>query len=445
MPERAGAVRDRIWAYVRGPTGTVTATNMAILGGNALTGVVSARVLGPAGRGELAVVIVWSALIGMVGMLGIPAAFTYYVAHWPGRRDVLAAYFRRAMAWQALAMTAASGLILFWLHLRLHLPTILTCEYVSWAAGANVSLYAMCYVQGLGNFGRFNLIRAVSSGMSALPMVVLAVSVRLTPAEACAAYLAPTWVAAALGYRWLREERGTADRRPLAADERRSILSYAWRSLGSYSTLSLNANADQLIVGLLASVSVLGIYNVASSAATPLISLITSVGMVGLPTVAGMTGRARVAATWAALRRATFPVALFPPAAALAQPWGLPSVYGRRFAAAVLPGELLLLGAVFAALATVADDLLRANGHPGFSSVSQGLGAAVTALGAMLFARHSIMDVAAISALGYAVAFALALARLRIVTRWIPKHQAQPGRDARRSVMVPHTVSGSDS
>jgi O-antigen/teichoic acid export membrane protein len=155
-----------------------------------------------------------------------------------------------------------------------------------------------------------------------------------------------------------------------------------------------------------------------------------------------MTGRARVAATWATLRRTAFPVVVFAPAAALVLPWLIPLCYGRHYAPAVMPAELLLLGAVFAALATVTDDLLRANGHPGFSSISQGLGAAMTAVGAAVFARHSIVDVAAVSAVGYATAFALALIRLRIVTRWTPKHQSRPDRLARRSAMVTHAVNG---
>jgi O-antigen/teichoic acid export membrane protein len=438
-------IRKQIWAYVRGPTGTITATNLAILGGNAVAGITSARALGPEGRGQLAAVILWTALINVVGMLGVPSAAVYYAAHRPERRDAMAAWFRRTMAWQSLAMTGASGLVLAWLHTRLHLPAALTLEYVTWTAGANVALYAMAYEQGLGHFHRFNLIRAVSGGLPAVPMIGLALTLRLTPAEAGAAYLVPAWGAAVLGYRWLRQDHGSPDRRPLTADERRAIMSYSWRSLGSYSTLNLNTNADQLIVGLLASVSSLGIYNVAASASSPLTSLITTVGMVGLPTVASLTGRDRIAATWAALRRTAFPVALFAPAAALALPWLIPLLYGGRYSSAIWPAELLLLGAVFAALATVADDLLRANEHPGFSSISQGLGAAVTALGAVLFARYSIVAVAAISALGYAASFALALVRLRVVTRWPGKHAAPADRPFRRSAVVTHATGGRDA
>ena len=92
-------------------------------------------------------------------------------------------------------MTAISGLILWWLHYRLRLPTILTIEYTSAAAGTAIALYGTCFMQGLGDFARFNLIRVLSAGLSVVPMLVIALMVHLTPAEAGLAYLIPTGAA----------------------------------------------------------------------------------------------------------------------------------------------------------------------------------------------------------------------------------------------------------
>jgi cytochrome b len=65
----------------------------------------------------------------------------------------------------------------------------------------------------------------------------------------------------------------------------------------------------------------------------------------------------------------------------------------------------------------VADDLLRAHELPGFVTVTQGAGALVTIVGALLLARRSIDGVAIFSSLGFAVAFLLAVGRLWLVTR----------------------------
>ena len=98
-------------------------------------------------------------------------------------------------------------------------------------------------------------------------------------------------------------------------------------------------------------------------------------------------------------------------------PFAVPAAYGEHYSAAVIPGEFLLIGAVFTALTVVTDDLLRAHGNPGFVSITQGAGGVVTIVGTLLFARRSLTEVALVSSLGFAVAFVLALIRLWVATR----------------------------
>jgi O-antigen/teichoic acid export membrane protein len=414
---QAQAAPARTLASLRTPTAMTTLTNVVILGGNALAGIVSARALGPAGRGQLAVVMLWPGLISMVGMLGLPSACCYYVAHWPARSITLAAHFRRAAARQAVVMTAVSALFLWWLHYRLRLQAILTIEYTVSAAGTAIALYGTCFVQGLGDFTRFNLIRLVSAGLSVAPMLAIAFMVHLTPAEAGLAYLVPTWCSAALGWSWLRGGGRPGDTRPLSRPERHAIRWYGWRSVASLTGLTINRSADQLILGLFVPVGSLGLYMVAASASSPLPYVVASLGMVGLPTVAALPDQAKATATWKALGRATYLLAILAPACAALIPLAVPAAYGRHYSAAVIPAELLLIGAVFTALTAVADDLLRAHGNPGFVSITQGAGGAVTIVGTLLLARRSLTEVALVSSLGFAVAFVLALIRLWVATR----------------------------
>lgn len=418
------AVSARLKQLLRGPTAITTFTNLLILGSNAIGGIASARALGPVGRGQLTVVMLWVSLINVLGLLGLPSACTYYVARWPHRREALVNFFSRAAAWQAAAVSVVSGTFLWWLHLRLHLPSLLTIEYMSWAAGSGVSLYGASLAQGKINFRDVNRIRVISLAMPTVPILGLVLTVQLTPAEAGAAYVVPIWISAVIGYRLLRKNCGPADTAALTRDERHAIFSYAGRNFASISSLSLNSNADQMIIGMLVPVGALGMYSVASSASSPLPSFVTSISMVGLPTVAALTGHAKVKATWRTLRRALLPLAVVAPACAVALPWVIPTLYGKHFSAAVVPAELLLVGTVFAALTVLTDDLLRAHGCPGFVSVTQGAGAVVTAVGALVAAKHSLDAVAVASSLGYAVAFILATTRLWSITaldgpRWM--------------------------
>jgi O-antigen/teichoic acid export membrane protein len=419
---------------VRGPAAATTLTNLFILGGNALTGVVSARALGPTGRGQLALAVLWTAAIYMLGNLGLASSCSYYVARWPDRRPALAAWFKSLALRQAIAMTVASGGLLWWLHVSLRLPSLLAIEYTTWAAGATISLYATCYAQGLGDFTRFNLLRMIPGILPAGLMMGATVTAHLTVAEAAAAYLLPTWFAAILAVVWLRHLTGSVPSGPVSEREIRTMRSYGWRSLASFSGLMLNRSSDQLALGFLVPVSSLGLYSVAAAASSPLVSLVSSFGMVGLPTVTALAGRAKAKATWRTMWRATCLVAVISPVLAILLPRAIPLVYGPQYAAAVVPAEFVLLGALFTALATVADDLLRAYEHPGFVGITQGAGGAVTIIGILLLSGRPLGAVAIVSSLGFVVAFTLALIRLCAATRqlrWHAKHRIIQG-DERR-------------
>jgi len=410
----------RIWSLIRGPTALTATGNLVILAGNALAGVVSARALGPTGRGQLAIVVLWSALIHLVGSLGLQSSCAYHAARWPGRRAGLAAWAWRAAARQAVAMTVASVFVLGWLTLRLRLPPPLAAEYMTWAAAGTITLYGVTYAQGCGDFGRFNTIRVISTVLPAALMLAGSAVLRLTPAEAGAAYLVPVWFTAALAAAWLRRAKRAGNGATgvmLSRLERRCLWSYGWRSLASLTSLMLNNSSDQMTLGLLVPAGSVGVYAVAASVASPLTALIASLGAVGLPTVASLSGRAQAAATWQALRRGLVFLAVTAPPLAVLLPWAIPLVYGARYAAAVVPAEILVTGAAFAALATVTDDLLRGHGHPGFVSITQGAGGVLTVAGILLLGGHPLARVAVVSSAGFAVSFALALVRLQAAAR----------------------------
>jgi O-antigen/teichoic acid export membrane protein len=420
-------------ASLRGVTGATAASNFIILVSAAIGGIVSTRALGPSGRGQLAIVMLWPGLIQIIGSMGLPSSSSYHCASWPNRRAALLKWLRLIVALQAIAMTVVSAATLWTLCVMLRLDRPLAAEYTTWAAGATIALYGVCYAQGARDFARFNALRLISGAGPAALLLLGAATLRLTPAEAGAAYLIPTWCSALASAVWLHRLGDLPDR-PLSPAERRSVRSYGWRSAASLSGLTLNSNADQLVLGLMVPVSSLGIYSAASAASSPLASLVSSVGMVRLPAVAALTGREKAAATRRAMRQATFSLALMTPVLAAVLPWAIPFVYGARYAAAVAPAEILLLGTVFSALTSVADDMLRGHGHPGFVSISQGAGAAVTAIGTILLARHSLSAVSAASSLGFAFAFALAFARLRAATRANSDSPAPPAAALNRGI-----------
>jgi hypothetical protein len=81
-----------------------------------------------------------------------------------------------------------------------------------------------------------------------------------------------------------------------------------------------------------------------------------------------------------------------------------------------------MIGAVFTALASVTDDLLRAHGHPGFVCITQGVGGCITIIGTALLDGRPLAAVALVSSSGFVVTFVLAWARLRAATRRLNRH-----------------------
>ncbi len=84
----------KAWAYV-----SATATNFLCLLGGVVSGIISARLLGPEGRGELATILYYPGLLATAFSLSMPQALAYFILKEPARRDVvIAAGLRLALA-----------------------------------------------------------------------------------------------------------------------------------------------------------------------------------------------------------------------------------------------------------------------------------------------------------------------------------------------------------
>src|SRR5580658_6318640 len=66
-------------------------SKVAILALQAATGILTARTLGPAGRGELAAMILWPLFVASVTTLGVPNSLIYHLRRRPEERGQLIA------------------------------------------------------------------------------------------------------------------------------------------------------------------------------------------------------------------------------------------------------------------------------------------------------------------------------------------------------------------
>lgn len=391
----------------------------------AVVGVVLARILGPADRGELAAVILWPTLLTTIGSFGLAQAATYHAAQAP-RLGVLAG--------STLAIAAADSVLLVaigWAILPLalggHEDAVVRDAQLFLTAFVPLSLISvsmMSILNGSHRFAWFQSLRLTLIGTTVTGIVVLAATGSMTVGSAAGAYIAGYVVTGAIALavvmRMVRCEIG------FSRGSVRALLRFGWRSQLSTSMWSLNERADQLVISAFFSPASLGLYVVAVT----LTSLTTLVGfsfaLVALPMIARVKGLAErqrmarliVASTLLCATAVSVPIFL-------AEPALIRLLFGEDFAGAAGVGRVLLLAGVVFALNRVLEAVLQAVGRPLESSIGEAVALAVTAAGlAALLPTMGIMGAGVTSLIAYAAsstfmvfraAQALKMPRLRLL------------------------------
>jgi O-antigen/teichoic acid export membrane protein len=138
-------------------------TNIIILSCGIATGILSARLLLPDGRGALAAVLFWPHLVAGIGILSVNEAITYHAS----LPDIHLRGLRAASFWLAVALSCLTVLICFFL-----LPTLLgrdRAEYVYFAKiyliifvpASFIAMNLLAVDQGRLNFRLYNLLRVI--------------------------------------------------------------------------------------------------------------------------------------------------------------------------------------------------------------------------------------------------------------------------------------------
>jgi antigen flippase len=347
--------------------------NIAVQGLNVASGVLTARTLGPIGRGMLAGIIMWPQFLAYAMTLGIPVATVYSLRRRPeASRQIAGTSLLVSVVVGVVAALVGFAIIPYSLHAYAH-PTIRLAQL--WVVVTPLELLAvtlMAQVQAAGAFSFYNLYRFLS------PLSVLAILLvenalgRLTFGSAAFAYLlagtpAMIWIGA-----WAYKHY-----RPSLTSLRsttRLLLSYGVRAWGGDLMGTISNQVDRILVVGLLNPEAMGLYIVAQSAAGVLAVLPTAVVPITLPRSSNLDTEGILALTGSAVR-ATFYVML---AAALPLLlFGgilLNLVYGGKFIEASVVLPFLVIEAVADGLTSVLAQAFLASGFPGMVSMLQGCG-----------------------------------------------------------------------
>jgi O-antigen/teichoic acid export membrane protein len=381
---------------------------------NLVSGIVSARALGPDGRGVAVALTTVSQLAGFLFAMGVAQSLSYFIARRPQDGPCL------FTTWLLMLLPLAALAIVI---SQLLLTTIFAADGEQAITIGRWFLFAIVVVVGLElNYGLllgahdflvYNALRLAQPVLMALAFLVLWRLDALTVESALIASVAGPGLVLAVGM--ARAVRRVGVGRP---DLRLGLqtLWYGVRGQGSSVAANVTARLDVAMLPAFVTSASVGLYSVATNVSLIVYQLSNTFAGLVLPAAARDPERGPqkvVGSLWASLAIAgllALGLALF------ARPL-LGLVYGNQFRDAAEPLVLILPGAVLFAGSSILAAGVLAVGRPFTATFAQILGMVVTVIGLFVFLRRGGITAAAlVSTASYATVFLATLVAYRGVT-----------------------------
>lgn len=366
------------------------------------SGGLAARLLGVAGRGELAAIQIWPTFLAGFSMLGLSDAIVYFTAKESqnsGRYLV-----------SAMGFTLIVSLPFMWLGYLL-IPVFLTSQTPETVAASRnylliIPLFSLIglplqAIRGRHDFFVWNWMRLVQPFGWMCILLVMGFSRRNSAQEAAFAYL---WLMGLLifpiAYIVSRRIPG-----PYRMDCKlwTPMLQFGLPSVAASFPVILNLRLDQFLMAAFLSPQVLGLYVVAVAWAGAVSPLLSAIDIIVFPRVASQTipeERIRIliqGVHLAVLVGVGVAVILL-----IITPFALPLIFGDDFKQAISSAFILIVAGVIASINSVLENGARGLGKPSVVLVSESFGLVVTILAlALLLRPFGILGASLSSLLGY--------------------------------------------
>lgn len=393
----------QLWSRLRqGLPNTLLMTAGTVLAGF-ISGLILARTLGPEGRGQFAVIVLWPGMLAMFSELGLGFAFAYFAGK--NRESIPGLWTLACVA--SLVIGGVVGLV----------GTVALPSQLSLSGMALVALqwnlitvpimllsgYMGYLLLGAGYLVEFNLIRTGNASCYALGVISVAVigvpsisafTTVLILAQFAGCILAITLCVSRLHPVWYWQPQLI-----------KPVFNYGLKTYISGLMAQMNFRLDQLIMTVVITPIQLGLYVVAVAIASLVNPLYSSIAIVVLPRVTQASSR--LLGGKEAIRHLQFIFLGGVPLTVVlcfAMPWLLPLLFGNDYQLSVLPAQILIVAAFFQGCVCVLGNSLRGLGSPGKEAISEGIGLFVTiALLLILLPIWGILGAAVASLVAYGV------------------------------------------
>ena len=370
-----------------------------------VSGVLSARLLQPEGRGLLAGVMIWPAVFGSIALLGINHALAIRAAQHPslvGKLTRAALFFGIVCS---LVVVIVGWFLLPWLVPRNPATALplnrLNLLYIPLFV---LTAHLLAIDQGSGNFGRFNLARNVLNPVYLLFVLLFwLLDVRLVLWFVVAQLVANF---AVLVYRlWAtRPADWSESGEPL---EKETLLRTGipfWVAGIGY---IVRDNIDRALLLFLLGAAPLGLYVVALTAAGVHLTFSKSFNFVIFARSAALSNEEAMKDAARFFRVTLMINLMFGLALAVMLPWLIPLLFGSAFAASIAPAILLVVSQSLLAQGSLLEESLRAQRKPLLGVMGMAVTIAVFAVAGIVLAPRGGVTGVAIAAIIAQLSFCL--------------------------------------
>lgn len=353
------------------------AATVAVRCFGAVSGVLAARLLGPNGRGELAIIVFMPMMLISWGEFEFSRSVIVESSKNGGASPVLA-----PTAFWVAAVLGCAEMALLALALRFFLPAdkLHLLSSARWFAlylpATYVTVSLMGIDQGRGSFGRFSLFQ-IMPGMAYLLAIVCVIwpahrnSPQAFAVAALAGVTSATVLRVALDWRQISRVGPTWS---MASRLLRRGFTFYIPALAGLALL----RADMLLLVRIAPAAAIGAYAVAQAIAMGQVGIVNPFVQVGFAAVAGEAEHDRALETLARhFRLAQVAVAGMAIFAAASASWAIRVLIGPEFLAATAATYFLIGASGFWGMGQTLEQGLRAASHPGLGIFSNLLGLAI--------------------------------------------------------------------
>ncbi len=374
--------QDKFLNVVKGQNGLAIvakslAVKLVVLAINTSTGIITARMLKPTGRGELAAMILWPVFLTNAITLGLPSSLIFNLRRWPERE---ASIFSGALVLGLILglMAGLLGAVMMPHWLAQYTPeTIRTAQWVMVQAPmCTLILVGRASLEARGEFGNSNAALFMIHFMALALLVLILLTGPMTPFRASFAYVlsgvpAFIWM---MGRLW----RIYQPRWEGVSGSIRALLPYGLRAYGIDLLGTLSLQIDQVLVVGLLNPEAMGTYVVALSLSRVLQLFQQAVVMVLFPKATARPVDEVLMLTGRAVRISTVFTLAAGIGVMLWGQWFLQILYGKEFVMAINLLRLLSLEAIITSTTLVLAQAFMAIGKPGTVTLLQGVGLALS-------------------------------------------------------------------